>query len=593
MTRHPAHTGLAALLLLAPLLSGPRVNAESLQVRVHDAATGAPLSGAFVQVGRAPGLPFAGNGGRVGPDGRIVFADPALTGPQTVTASAIGFARFTVVEAAADSISLELQPELAPAGIIGPKAKISGSVLNIATVSNDGNLDIGFIYPAVGLSQLIGSGAIPIEVPQDTVTFPIIGTTVLPGNVVVPTQTEAFILTFSKPTYRFFVPTPASYDFVVVAGRVPLASLTNPDILNLLAMREIGVERNVAVSGDRTLTIDSDLNLTRNLTVTMPEAPPGADYSAFTLADIVEPSGTKTFFYDSKSGVAGVTPNLLLSGRAPGGDIAAAQNYLFGQYADSSAAAAWGAGRIDRVAPAFPSSRVIGDFFNLPALTQDNAVFRWSDVARPGITPNPTWALARFTLAPITPGDTAVVTRAAWDVLAPAAPLAFELPALPDSVTGGLPNPDDTAAADRLEWDHLLIDPAGSVQQVLDDPYPTVTRFSRRAVPIARPVSGLPDEQGRADNLLALGAPHPNPFARSTRLDYVLPTAGRLSAAVFDAQGRLVRRLLTAERPAGPGTLTWDGRTDAGRSAGRGVYFVRVTINGDDGSSLVRRLVVR
>ena len=66
-------------------LVGPVAHAGALRVVVLDARSRTPLPGAFVQVGPAPGSPFAGNSGATASDGSIAFADPALVGPQTVT----------------------------------------------------------------------------------------------------------------------------------------------------------------------------------------------------------------------------------------------------------------------------------------------------------------------------------------------------------------------------------------------------------------------------------------------------------------------------------------------------------------------------
>jgi flagellar hook assembly protein FlgD len=52
-----------------------------------------------------------------------------------------------------------------------------------------------------------------------------------------------------------------------------------------------------------------------------------------------------------------------------------------------------------------------------------------------------------------------------------------------------------------------------------------------------------------------------------------LPRAGRAELAIYTVQGRLVRRLVHAELPAGEHTATWDGTDDAGRHVSAGVYY--------------------
>ncbi len=68
----------------------------------------------------------------------------------------------------------------------------------------------------------------------------------------------------------------------------------------------------------------------------------------------------------------------------------------------------------------------------------------------------------------------------------------------------------------------------------------------------------------------------PNPLGRPATIAYTLADAGPVRIAVYDVLGRHVMALLNDEQPAGPHTVTWDGR---GRDGGRveaGVYFVRL-----------------
>ena len=58
---------------------------------------------------------------------------------------------------------------------------------------------------------------------------------------------------------------------------------------------------------------------------------------------------------------------------------------------------------------------------------------------------------------------------------------------------------------------------------------------------------------------------------------------------VFGMTGQLVRTLHSGYIPAGEMHLKWDGRNDAGRRAGPGVYCVLVSIGG---KRFERRLVM-
>jgi uncharacterized delta-60 repeat protein len=89
----------------------------------------------------------------------------------------------------------------------------------------------------------------------------------------------------------------------------------------------------------------------------------------------------------------------------------------------------------------------------------------------------------------------------------------------------------------------------------------------------------------------ALSAPAPNPLRGVTRVSFELPNAGRVTAAVLDVSGRLVRRLTDAVLPPGTHEITWDGREDTGRSVAGGIYFMAVRT--DAGSAARRILVTR
>jgi hypothetical protein len=69
-----------------------------------------------------------------------------------------------------------------------------------------------------------------------------------------------------------------------------------------------------------------------------------------------------------------------------------------------------------------------------------------------------------------------------------------------------------------------------------------------------------------------------NPMLKSTATIVLsMPRSDRVSVKILDVTGRLVKTLTDGQSfPAGEKILTWDGSTDAGRQAMRGVYFTQV-----------------
>jgi hypothetical protein len=75
----------------------------------------------------------------------------------------------------------------------------------------------------------------------------------------------------------------------------------------------------------------------------------------------------------------------------------------------------------------------------------------------------------------------------------------------------------------------------------------------------------------------------PNPSKGAVTIELSAPGSRRRDAPVqaaaniLDLQGRVVRMLYSGWLPRGVTTVTWDGRSEAGRQIGAGIYFVHVT----------------
>jgi hypothetical protein len=87
--------------------------------------------------------------------------------------------------------------------------------------------------------------------------------------------------------------------------------------------------------------------------------------------------------------------------------------------------------------------------------------------------------------------------------------------------------------------------------------------------------SGVTDPRNAAALVKAvhLFQNQPNPFSPETRIVFELSQGGKVELGIYRPDGRLVRTLVTGERPAGRQEVRWDGLDDAGRRAAGGVYF--------------------
>ncbi|MEO0006771.1 MAG: hypothetical protein RJA20_967 [Bacteroidota bacterium] len=72
----------------------------------------------------------------------------------------------------------------------------------------------------------------------------------------------------------------------------------------------------------------------------------------------------------------------------------------------------------------------------------------------------------------------------------------------------------------------------------------------------------------------------PNPFSDEAILRYYLTSGARVQAQVYDRTGRVVRLLSDQQQESGPQQLRWDGRDEDGRRLAAGVYFCRISTDG-------------
>jgi subtilisin family serine protease len=91
-------------------------------------------------------------------------------------------------------------------------------------------------------------------------------------------------------------------------------------------------------------------------------------------------------------------------------------------------------------------------------------------------------------------------------------------------------------------------------------------------------VSGVQDPvlPGRVE----LAGAVPNPFNPMTHITYSMPMAGEVTLRIYDVSGRLIRDLASGLRSAGRHQEKWDGTNQQGRDVASGIYFARLTVEG-------------
>ncbi len=82
--------------------------------------------------------------------------------------------------------------------------------------------------------------------------------------------------------------------------------------------------------------------------------------------------------------------------------------------------------------------------------------------------------------------------------------------------------------------------------------------------------------RGVAGAATRLNAPAPNPFRSGTTLNYSMATRGSAELSIYSVDGHRIRTLYKGTREAGSYSGSWDGRDEAGRTVGQGVFFARL-----------------
>ncbi len=579
----------AAIFLAALAATGPRIAAaDTLLVRTLDPATGLPVAGAFVLVGPQEGVPFPGNSGLTGASGTISFSHPGLSGPQIVTAGTADRAYVSITEAPLTAVTLYLPLRAVADTLPAPVARVTGRGLNIATQSNDGRFDIGFVLPALDVNALVstallGGGAVPFAVPPDTAYFPPpVGTTPVPGIMTMPAQTELLFLVFQKPVYKIDLPDQTTQSLFCLSGRIAIADLlaiSGTDIfaaLNAFTMREVGIERNRSISNGAVVDVNVDLNLSTSLTLTFAGVPPASKITAGSAARILEPGGRERYvLYDGKDGLIDQTSTLTLSSMNPTGDLADAVNAVVATHGDSAASREFLSGIVKRDGFTVPANITMASFMLSPQVTQGGETFTFTDATNPGISPTPTWAQGSFQLTDV-PGGSGVATTTHWIVYTPAPDLGFTLPVLPASAPVALPDTAATPEADRLRLTLAVNNQTGDAQTVLENPFNDATHFATRTVDVQQATTGIAGGPAMAVAAPRLGRAYPDPFNPRVNIPVTATRDAPVTVVIYSTAGRAVREL-TAPATSGETTvLTWDGRDERGKPLASGMYIARL-----------------
>jgi hypothetical protein len=103
------------------------------------------------------------------------------------------------------------------------------------------------------------------------------------------------------------------------------------------------------------------------------------------------------------------------------------------------------------------------------------------------------------------------------------------------------------------------------------------------------PVAADPSQNGTVPAPQAQLSNHPNPFTPAaagrgpaTTISYSIPHSGMVELVIYNPRGQKVTQLVKAQMSTGSYSTSWDGRDAENKAVASGVYFARLSVDGDE-----------
>ncbi|MDZ4678467.1 MAG: Ig-like domain-containing protein [Oligoflexia bacterium] len=234
-------------------------SSPALLVKVID-QKGQAVTGAVVQVGKAPNSPFAQNTAITNSQGIASFNASSINGEITDTPITIvktGYPKITYFNQSGIEFKLQLPPPS-----LQKQAELSGDFVGWdALIVNFSDIaTFGLFLPFLNADKLFAfqmSDLISTQVDK----FSVLGKDVfVPSNLIFPKQRHSYgiiPITLNKPIFRLPMSVPATYSFQAVAGQFPFDDVAGDlvdgktlfDIINQMTMQKFGLIKDKTMSG--------------------------------------------------------------------------------------------------------------------------------------------------------------------------------------------------------------------------------------------------------------------------------------------------------------------------------------------------------
>ncbi|MCD4735651.1 MAG: T9SS type A sorting domain-containing protein [Bacteroidales bacterium] len=87
-----------------------------------------------------------------------------------------------------------------------------------------------------------------------------------------------------------------------------------------------------------------------------------------------------------------------------------------------------------------------------------------------------------------------------------------------------------------------------------------------------------------------LGQNYPNPFSRTTTINFNLKSKVFVNISIYNISGNVVFYLLDQQKRPGRHSVTWNGKNESGNIVKNGIYFIKLSTS--EGHSEVKRIIV-
>jgi len=96
-------------------------------------------------------------------------------------------------------------------------------------------------------------------------------------------------------------------------------------------------------------------------------------------------------------------------------------------------------------------------------------------------------------------------------------------------------------------------------------------------------------DSGMMPSSIELMQNYPNPFNPTTAINFTMTKPGHIELTIYDITGRLVKKLVDENQPAGKHQVIWNGRDMSDNPVASGVYFYSIS---DQTTRLVRKMML-